>query len=309
MVKVAVLYGSGKEDATLHNRFVGAYKICKTERGTFIEGGSPDGRHTGTCDRCGTAIMNIYVFRAPSGSLMHVGIDCAGKMGVPLDELKKARYYFRNAEREAQQARARESLLERQEREAADQAERLRENAGLVEFVTSLQNTPNLTQWQSSRLGDVLRAIAHNGTDWLDSSQRDSEKLRDDFASISEGIALAKTSAPFPSPPKAITGEFRAFRPPVVVGIDSPYGPSFLNFLTLDGRVFKFKSPKPIERGDRIRATFSLNEGEEYNGTSQYKISRPRKATICRAWTVEDDIATAKRCEIEIPEPTFLPWS
>lgn len=308
MAKAAVLYGCGKEDAVLHNRFVGAYKIVKSERGTFIEGGSPDGRHTGCCDRCGTAILNVYVFRAATGSLMHVGIDCASRMGVPLDELKKARYYFKNAEREASQARARESLKERQEREAADRAERLRENAGFVEGVTALQNTPGLTQWQSNRLGDVLRAIANEGMDWLDSSDRDSEKLRDDFASICEGVALQKTSAPFPSPPKAITGEFRAFRPPAVIGIDSPWGASYLNFLVLDGRVFKFKSPRPIERGDRLRATFSLGEGETYNGMFQYKISRPRKATICRAWTVKDDIETAKRCEEEIPEPTFISW-
>jgi hypothetical protein len=309
MNKVTVLYGCGKADAALHHRFVGAYKICKTERGTFIEGGSPDGRHTGTCDRCGTAIMNIYVFRADSGSLMHVGIDCAQKMGVPLDELKKARYYFRNTEREAQRARERESLKERQEREAADRAERLRENAEVVEFVTALQNTPGLTEWQTSRLGDVLRAIANEGMDWLDSSGRDSEKLRDDFASITEGVALQKSSAPFQVAPKAITGEFRAFRPPVVIGIDSPYGPSFLNFLTLEGRVFVYKGKHRVMRGDRIRATFSLGEGDEYNGTFQYKISRPRKATICRAWTVEDDRATAERCGIEVPEPTFIPWN
>ena len=47
----------GKESATEIGLFISAYRIVVSDRGVSIDGNSPDGRCTGTCDRCGTAIM------------------------------------------------------------------------------------------------------------------------------------------------------------------------------------------------------------------------------------------------------------
>jgi hypothetical protein len=96
----------GKVGAAQHGRFIGAYRIIVSERGTEVTA-SPDGRCTGTCDRCGTAIMHVYVFQSSEGArtTMHVGIDCAQKMGVPVEELRAARRYWGEVARESSRDR------------------------------------------------------------------------------------------------------------------------------------------------------------------------------------------------------------
>ena len=64
----------GKEVAGEFDRFEAAYRLIKNDRGCFIDGSTPDGRTTGTCDRCGTAIMNVFVFASSKRpGFMHVG--------------------------------------------------------------------------------------------------------------------------------------------------------------------------------------------------------------------------------------------
>jgi len=277
----------GKEAAATHTHFMGAYTIRRTDRGTIVDP-SPDGRTTGTCDRCGVAISNVYVFRDPkAGTRMHVGIDCAAKMGVPAEELRRARHYFSDIAKEHDRARRRASAEAARAAEEAERVARLNANAALVEELSMMRNHPAATAWEVGQIDRAVSMVASEGPVWLDEDV-DSERMvrmRDALAAIRDRISLCDTSRPVAGDKKgALTGEFRVYRKPIVYE-PFHYGspPTYVNFLTDDaGNAFVYKGTKGAAMGSRIRATFTVGEADTRDGLTSTTLSRPRKATIAR---------------------------
>ena len=273
-----------------------------------MDGSPPDGRCTGTCDRCGTAIMRVFCFARPNDltNLMHVGIDCAGRMGVPLAELRSARGFFVRRQREAEAAMRYASQAERRAAEEAaraareaERAENLRENAAFVEVLTNLRNHPSATQWEKDQIELMIGATANQGIEWLDEPEntdsldglmkrdgmgdarmRNNEKLRKKLDNVGTRLGLCDTSKGVTD--KVVTGEFYAYRDCIVmVGV---YGRTFRNFLT-DGKgnAFTYKgSSFGTEQGDKVVGTFSNGDTETYEGLTSTILTRPRKVVVDR---------------------------
>lgn len=158
----------GYEAAAIHARFVGYYRVGVGERGTFVSGPSPDGRYTGTCDRCCTAIAHVYVFRsAKTGTYMHVGCDCAQRMGVPVAELKAASRAARDVNRlrttAAQRAASAARIADARAREAAAREARADRHAALVEELRGLAADPNASEFERSRLEQAVERVLNEG--------------------------------------------------------------------------------------------------------------------------------------------------
>lgn len=282
--------GSGKADAADHKWFANAYQIVKSERGTEVSGTGPDGRCTGTCDRCGTAILNVYVFSdAARSSYMHVGIDCAGKMGVPVTELKKARGYWRECAREADRAARAATAAERKAKEDQARAARLAENAALVDDLETLKGNPNATDWERDQLALMVGLVANYGGEWADPDSTDdgpfadkNEWRRATLTCIRERLALCETSRP---QVEAMTGKgkpagfrrvLRGYRKAVV--LNGQYGTTYISFMADDqGNAYVHKGSNLIAMGEVIEATWSVDGTDTRDGLTATVLKRPRK--------------------------------
>lgn len=158
----------GHEAAARHGRFVGYYSVMVTERGVIISAPSPDGRYTGSCDRCCTAIRHVYVFRSTTtGSYMHVGCDCAQRMGIPVAELKAASRAARDANHLRATAAERAARAARhateQARIAAERAAREDRHAALLEELGTLASDPRASSFERSRLEQAMERVRCEG--------------------------------------------------------------------------------------------------------------------------------------------------
>lgn len=274
--------GFGHSDATVCNRFVTAYRIIKGERGVEIDGASPDGRLTGACDRCGTAITNVYVFANRDRTLwMHVGIDCAHKMGVALDELRAAKGHWSAIRREREDAERRASRADAERARIAAQQARLAEAADVVENLERLATSPRATSWEADRINSALATIAHNGLDYLIENDRDSTTgLRDDLVAIIARHDLCDTSIPVRGDKNgALSGEFTAYRTPLA--FPGQFGTTYVSFLCDGhGHAFVYKGSRPFRLGAAIRGTFTVDGADTRDGLTSTRLARPRKLLV-----------------------------
>ena len=286
----------GKVGAAQHGRFIGAYRIIVSERGTEVTA-SPDGRCTGTCDRCGTAIMHVYVFQSSEGArtTMHVGIDCAQKMGVPVEELKRARRYWGDVARESSRAAARASAEERAALREAERRARLAEAAALVEEIDALAAHPHATDYERSALGRVRVAISEQGGEWLEGPLTREEidatydertwqtRRKIELLSVRERLSLVETSVEQgddldrKGKPAGLRRKLRAYRAPV--SFEGTYGVTHVSFLTDDrGNAFVHKGSSHCYRyGETVEATWSVAGSDERDGLTATVLKRPRK--------------------------------
>ena len=272
----------GKEAAARHRNYLGGYTIKKTDRGVNIQGASPDGRLTGTCDRCGTAISDVFVFADASGkSLMHVGIDCAEKMGVPLEVLKQIAREMRWLKGTDERAARRLSREEAERMVAAERRATLEANRETVAELDAFSRDPNATEWDRRMVESVIRYIANNGAQWLADPQSIQELgFVGHVEAIRDRLALARTSRHVGVVGKPFAKPLRAYRNVVV--IQGAYGDSYLSFLTDDeGNAFFVKGSKPVERGKIVRATWTVKgHGESREGVPETVLERPRKGVL-----------------------------
>lgn len=288
--------GHGREAAASHGTFVSAYAIVEDRRGKRIVGTSPDGRLDFMCMRCSKALKSVYVFaNADRSSYMHVGADCAEKMGVPLSEIRKATDYFDALER----AKRDQANASKRAAEAAARAEEIRVNraasATLVAEIEHMLKNPNVTRFERDVLRDALAACEASSSwyqrEWLVDLMREwsmGERARDvDFRyanlsaqldSVRDRLALAATSRPVVG--KQITGAFRAYR--AHISFDTQYGTMYVSFVTDDaGNAYVIKSAEFIVRqGCTVIATFSLGESDERDGLTSTRLLRPRKINL-----------------------------
>jgi hypothetical protein len=281
----------GKQNASTHDQFVGAYALQETERGKHIVGSSPDGRHDFMCMRCGRSLKSVYVFTSDSKqSFMHVGIDCAQSMGIPMAELRKANDYFDGLERAD---RARISAAQRAASEAARAAEEHANISACREMFAEIEamlSNPATTLYERDVLRNALAACRANpkwfACDWVIDAlnewhlahhhrEHGYAKLSAQLESVRERLRLVATSVAVTG--KQITGAFRAYRPHI--SFETQYGTTYVSFLTDDcGHAFFVKSSEFIVRqGCTVIATFSLGEAEQRDGLTATRLLRPRK--------------------------------
>ena len=201
----------GKVAAAEYPLFRGYYGIVKSDRGVTITGPSPDGRYTGTCDRCGIAISHVYVFtnRALTG-FMHVGVDCATRMGVPVDELRKARAFAtevgRMRDRAARRATREAAAKVARDEEEAERAHNRAVHGALLAELDGLAADENATDWERRRIttaiglvescGDALTPVvvtAASGRVYDDRPAYHVEVARD-VDTIRDRLSLCRTS-------------------------------------------------------------------------------------------------------------------
>lgn len=278
-----IITGFGKVDAVSCKRFVTAYSIKKTDRGVLIDGSSPDGRLTATCDRCGTAITYVYVFANGDRTMyMHVGIDCASKMGLDLTELKAARGYWRELARE--QDRAARALSAKERREAEQKAidARLAASAELVAMIESLQAHPAVTQWERDQLAGMIARTGHNGDEWFYDAEPDTSDAATvaKFFAIQQRLGLCDSSKPFTTSAKRVTLKLRAYR--AHLAFQSMYGTTCISFLCDEetGTAFVYKGSKAVHQGEIITATWSVADTDTRDGLTSTHLKRPAKGTV-----------------------------
>jgi len=279
----SIITGCGKLDAVECNKFVTAYTIRKTDRGVLIDGTSPDGRLTGTCDRCGQAITYVYVFANKGRTMyMHVGIDCAGRMGVALDELRAAKGYWRELARE--QDRAARALSAKERREAEQKAidARLAASAELVAMIESLQAHPAVTQWERDQLAGMIARTGHNGDEWFYDAEPDASDAATvaKFFAIQQRLGLCDSSKPFTTSAKRVTLKLRAYR--AHLAFQFMYGTTYISFLCDEetGTAFVYKGSKAVHQGEIITATWSVADTDTRDGLTSTHLKRPAKGTV-----------------------------
>ena len=278
--QIQAAHGYGFEDAGRFRYFVSEYHIQKAnEYGPGgVEGASPDGIYTGTCDRCGTAIMNIYVFTDGVG-FMHVGIDCAMIMGVPPEELKKAKqaHYSTLRDTRAKQREARYAKIrETREQEEARMEREAREAApDLFSRIDALLAHPQASKRAKDAAGAYARYLVLHPEDIFNTS------WLAEFVRYEMEAGLAANSDYVGKEGEAITLNLMAHRDRY--RFDSPYGGGNINFLT-DGRnIFILKSSTyGFDTGDRVAGTFTIKAHTLRDGVRQTELARPRKTKIMR---------------------------
>lgn len=285
--------GHGREAAASHGTFVSAYSIVETRLGKKIVGSSPDGRLDFMCMRCLRDLKNVYVFtNAEQNSFMHVGMDCAEKMGISVEELRKAAGHFDRLENEdRRRASAEQRRAEAEAREAKTRANR-EACAALVSEIEALLTNPALTSFEANVLHNALSACEANPNwyepEWLVDSHDEWQKMYHNkgeylysklsarLDSVRERLALAATSKPVTG--KHITGAFRGYRPHIE--LDGFHGgKTYVSFVTDDaGNAYVIKSAEFIVRqGCTVIGTFSLGESETRDGLTATRLLRPRK--------------------------------
>ncbi len=267
---------NGKLAAEQYKRFAGAYKIRTGMNGTQVSP-SPDGRATGTCDRCGTAIMNIYVFSDNHNETMHVGIDCAAQMGVPLPELRRARAHWRQVEREAAAKASAEKSAERRARWEAERlaaAEANREaNAELVKLLEGLRNNPACTDFETRRLSWYLGCVERGNADvFADETSDEAMGL----GTIVTRLGLCATSTA-QTWEKRRTLTLKVYRR--AISWDGMYGRTYVNFLydVAAGNAYVYKGSTCVGMiGETLELVASHKGTDERDGLTATVIQRPK---------------------------------
>lgn len=271
----------GKLSASNVNlQFVSRYEHVKASAwnagGTF-GGKSPSGRVTTICDRCGTDIMNVYVFVAPGGIEMHVGIDCAGKMGIPLDELKKARTFKRDAARKAEWDKRLAEIIDQKQRQLAA-------NADYVEEINGLLSAEYLSFFEQEFLTRQLRDAEVSDISWINAESaeaagRDAHDWKI-FQSIRDRQDLIAINAILPDLPpgeRIKNLKIKIWRSPVRIESQA-WGTSYINFLTdsATGRSFIYKGGKRLgDYGAELVLSGTVKEMKTYDGLTSCYLQRP----------------------------------
>lgn len=264
---------SGHAAAENYKQFVGAYQIRKTEWGTVVSP-SVDGHVTGTCDRCGTAIMNVYIFANNQNLTMHVGIDCMRKMGIPLAECRKASGYWRE---QARKVAASERAAMAETRKAAIEEmhkANLQANSALVDELDSLAASPCANSWEVFALEGLKRSIAWgDAAKLLDPDEWQGERLE----VIRTRIALCNTSTDQAKPGR-ITLTLEVYRDSI--GFPTQYGNSYRNFLTDGVNAFTYKGTHSFKLGEKVTATWTCEGVNVYDSLTSTVLKRPAKIAV-----------------------------
>ena len=203
-----------KLEACEFGTFLGAYKY--TRQGALNGGVSPDGRLVTQCERCLTCLLNVFVFANAVGQTMHVGIDCAAKMGVELSELRTARRYFSDSEKNNSIKNALEKRKAATDALVLANRELHKDKLAMLE---DLSAEPNLSSFERSAIETNISAL-----------ELGRSLTRDFLPAILTRLALCETSQALAVGTKLVSVTLTAYRAPVF--ILSQFGGSYINFLT-----------------------------------------------------------------------------
>ena len=252
----------GKVEAQSFHKFAGAYHLVRSASGSMcFEGYSPDGKQNYTCERCCQSLMNVYVFENDNKEYMHVGIDCAEKMGVPLSELKSAKRYYADAERT-------KNALSAKERQDAFIAANKLKFANEIEFLESLLIDTPVSEFEQTVIKQEIAGC-----------ENDLNRSSNMLAQILTRLTLCKTSKPVTEKLKQV--QLTAYRKCIV--LDGYYGATFINFLTDGITAYVYKgSAYALDVRDTITANWSVAGTDVRDGLTANVIQRPSKAVMLR---------------------------
>ncbi len=233
-----------------------------------------------SCDYCGTGIMYAFwIENADSSRRFKVGCDCVAKTNADVsgfkvekakhdktirDERNKAARERRAAKREAEHA-------ERQKVWAREREERLNaylatdEGAKIASFLLNHETgflgemNASLHKWGSLTAGQhaaVLKIIAQN-------AEREARAASSSY--------LGEVGKPLEVEVTVIAQTSRTY---------DAFPPRTVYWHLLHdaaGNVLTFRGVHLAEKGARVKATFTVKAHEEYKGTKQTVLQRPRK--------------------------------
>ena len=275
---MSVIRNEGKDIAVHFNRHASSYKINKFDRqfGTSVAGYSPDGRYTGTCDRCCTAILNVHVFQSDNPEYpgyMHVGIDCAQKMGVPAEELRQARTWVR--EYQSRQQRAIEATRRENARLSREESNRAKYSDLLerIERAAQDQHASDYERdWCAKLTGIILNGDFHDN--WTDCNgylrQLESIEMRQSLCRTSKAQIGKRL------PVQLYTVYRRSF------AFDGLYGLTIINFLMdAQGNAYVYKGSRSMGKLDQeVSASFGIKGVETRDGLTSTLLTRPTKVVF-----------------------------
>lgn len=221
----------------------------------------------GCCDYCYTGILYEYVIESSDGKAFVVGSDCVRRTGASVEGFREARLRLARDKRETKR---REKFAERQARWAKEREERAAvfnsANAEIVAWLDAAragnyfleQLWGNLQRWGS--LTERQTLALYGARDRAERQKRDRE--------LSQHVGTVG---------KRIEGTFEVI---ATKSWESSYGwPRKMVYWTLlrfGDNLCTYKGNFLGQRGDKIRAKFTVKEHEVYGGARQTKLSRPK---------------------------------
>jgi hypothetical protein len=222
-----------------------------------------------SCDYCGTGIMNVFWIKGsqPDAAEFRVGCDCVAKTGAVVEKFRDERLKFARLQREAKRetrraAREQKWAQARDERATAylvtDEGAKV--SAFLLNHTTGFLGEMNasLHKWGSLTPGQhaaVLKIIAQN-----------------------EARAAAPPSSHQGEVGKALTFTAKILATREHVMSRFPHAVSHWHLMTDDaGNVYTFRGVSIGDKGETVTGTFTVKAHEEYKGTKQTVVQRPRK--------------------------------
>lgn len=233
-----------------------------------------------SCDYCGTGIMYAFwIVNADESRRFKVGCDCVAKTnadveGFSAEKSKHDKTIRAERNKRARETRAAKREAEYKERQKAYAIERearfnafATEHGDVITFLSKHMGQPGF-------LGDMYAAIGRWGS--LTEGQlkavrasmaRDAQRAADAAVSNYQGEV---------GKPVTVTLEILATRAHTFDGF--PPRTSYWHLMRDDrGNVYTMRGVSIGDKGERITGTFTVKAHEEYKGTKQTVLQRPRK--------------------------------
>jgi hypothetical protein len=244
-----------------------------------------------SCDYCGTGIMYAFwIVNADESRRFKVGCDCVAKTNADVVGFKAEKAKHDKTIRDTRNAAARERRAAKREAEhkerqrvwAIEREERF--NAFALahgDVITFLSPHANA----SGFLADMY----HNVGKWGSLTDGQLAAVRKIMTQNAEREARAKSSSYLGEIGKPLEVEVTVIAQTVRDYTDTFPPRSVYWHLLHDaaGNVLTFRGVRLAEKGARVKATFTVKAHEEYKGTKQTVLQRPRKVVTTENGTNE----------------------
>lgn len=222
------------------------------------------GVRLGSCDHCGTGIINHFVIQSSDGVRFVVGCDCVMKTGDAglVSEIKRIRSERARLRRAEKRAEARKERARQWKRDA-----KARRRAAFAEFGDDLRIV-----WPHRKNGfirDVLARFARTG--YLSEAQVAAMVQTAENAHLKAQFHAASEHIPGAAGERLIVSATCVSRTP----IETAFGTSILAILHTDGgNVLKVFGKCPLQKGERRTIKATVKSFGEYKGVKQTQINR-----------------------------------
>lgn len=244
------------------------FRCVEVRENWFVSGCGTVRKPGGHCHYCATGILYEYVIESADGRSFVVGSDCVRRTGAQVEGFREQRLQLARDKREAKR---RVAFAERQARLEREREERREAFASAnAELVAWLEATPDNGGYFLVDMRDRLRrwgSLTERQTlAVLSAMQREAQEARDRELSQFVGEIGKRVEGTF---------EIVATR-----SWESSYGwPRRIVYWTLmrlGADLCTYKGNYLGQRGERLRAKFTVKEHEVCRGRRQTKLARPK---------------------------------